>query len=144
MGLKILYRHDNVLISQRKFTSDLLKEFDVLDYKATTSPLDYSEKLKSTDGKLLSNPTHSRQLVGKLNFLTNTRMDLAYSVQHLSQFMQTPRATFESNLSRIKILKTRPYNGIFISNKPDLTISAFCDSDWVVCPDSRKSVSGYF
>ncbi|XP_049342680.1 uncharacterized mitochondrial protein AtMg00810-like [Solanum verrucosum] len=33
--------------------------------------------------------------------------------------------------------------GIFISNKPDLTITAYCDLDWAACPDSRKSVSGY-
>ncbi|XP_049410378.1 GDSL esterase/lipase 4-like, partial [Solanum stenotomum] len=33
--------------------------------------------------------------------------------------------------------------GIFISNKPDLTITAYCDSDWTACPNSKKSVSGY-
>ncbi|WMV45286.1 hypothetical protein MTR67_038671 [Solanum verrucosum] len=40
-------------------------------------------------------------------------------------------------------LKHDPTMGIFISNKPDLTINAYCDSDWAACPDSRKSVSGY-
>jgi len=144
LGLEILYRHDGALISQTKFTSDLLKEFDVLNCKVTTSPLDYTEKLKATDGKLLSDPTHYRKLVGKLNFLTNTRMDIAYSVQHLSQFMQTPREPhLRAAYHVLRYLKQDPTMGIFILNKPDLTISAYCDSDWAACPDSRKSVSGY-
>ena len=91
LGLEILYRHDGVIVSQRKFTSDLLKDFDMLSCKTTSSPLDYTEKLKATDGKLLTDPTQYRKLIGKLNFLTNTRMDISYSVQHLSQFMQSPR-----------------------------------------------------
>ncbi|XP_015168453.1 uncharacterized mitochondrial protein AtMg00810-like [Solanum tuberosum] len=115
-----------------------------MDYKATTSPLDSSEKLKATDGKLLTDPTHYRKLVGKLNFLTNTRMDIAYSVQHLSQFMQSPREPhLKAAYHVLRYLKQDPTLGIFISNKPDLTVTAYCDSDWATCPDSRKSVSGY-
>ncbi|XP_015161264.1 uncharacterized mitochondrial protein AtMg00810-like [Solanum tuberosum] len=144
LGLEILYRHDGALISQTKFTSDLLKEFDVLNCKVTTSPLDYTEKLKATDGKLLPDPTYYRKLVGKLNFLTNTRTDIAYSVQHLSQFMQTPREPhLKASYHVLRYLKQDPTLGIFISNKPDLTVSAYCDSDWAACPDSKKFVSGY-
>jgi len=50
LGLEILYRQDGILISQRKFTLDLLKEFDSLSYKTTTSPLDSNEKLRLTEG----------------------------------------------------------------------------------------------
>ncbi|XP_015160875.1 uncharacterized mitochondrial protein AtMg00240-like [Solanum tuberosum] len=142
-GLEIVYRHDGVLISQRKFTSDLLKDFDVLSYKATTSPLDCTEKLTATNGKLLTDSTQYRKLVGKLNVLTNTRMDI-YSVQHLSQFMQSPREPhLKAAYNVLRCLKQDLTMGIFISNKPDLTISAYCDSDWAACPNSRKFVSGY-
>ncbi|XP_075084699.1 uncharacterized protein LOC142167958 [Nicotiana tabacum] len=33
--------------------------------------------------------------------------------------------------------------GIFFSNGTDCSISAYCDSDWAACPDSRRSVTGY-
>ena len=144
LGLEILYRQDGVLISQRKFTLDLLKEFDSMHYKPTTSPLDSTEKLKLTEGTLLSDPTHYRKLVGELNFLTNTRMDIAYRVQHLSQVMQSPREPhFKAAYHVLRYLQRDPNLGVFISNKFYLTINAFCDSDWASCPDSRKSVSGY-
>lgn len=43
LGLKILYRHDDILISQRKFVLDLLKEFNSMSYKTATSLLDSNE-----------------------------------------------------------------------------------------------------
>uniref|UniRef100_A0A3Q7F2Z3 Reverse transcriptase Ty1/copia-type domain-containing protein n=1 Tax=Solanum lycopersicum TaxID=4081 RepID=A0A3Q7F2Z3_SOLLC len=93
LGLEILYRQNDALISQRRFTTNLLKEFDVMDCKVTNSPLDSTEKLTAADGKLLSDPTHYMNLIGNLNFLTNTRINISFSVQHLSQFMQSPRDT---------------------------------------------------
>ena len=58
LGLEILYRQDGGLISQRKFTFDLLKEFNSMHDRPTTSPLDSTEKLKFTEGTLLSDSTH--------------------------------------------------------------------------------------
>lgn len=139
-----MYRQDGVLITQRKFTADLLKEYDTIGYRPTTSPLDTNEKLKATEGELLSDPAQYRKLVGKLNFLTHIRMDLAYSVQHLSQFMQSPREPhLKVAYHVLRYLKQDRTLGIFISNKPDLNVSEFCDSDWAACPYSRRSISGY-
>nr|XP_016475727.1 PREDICTED: uncharacterized mitochondrial protein AtMg00810-like [Nicotiana tabacum] len=126
LGLKILYKGDGVLICQRKFTMDLLKE------------------LSKDEGTLLPNPGCYKKLVEKLNFLTNTRLGIAYSVQHLSQFMQAPREPHLKVVVHVlRYLKKDPTLGIFLSNDPSYNVSAYCDSDWAACPDSRKSVSGY-
>ena len=78
LGLEILYKDDGVIISQRKFVHDLLKEFHCDNLTPMISPLDPNAKLKAHEGKLLSDPTLYRKLVGKLNFLTHTRLDIAY------------------------------------------------------------------
>ena len=108
------------------------------------SPLDPSVKLKAKEGKVLSDGTYYTKLVGKLNFLTNTRLDIAFSVQHLSQFMQDPREPhLQVAFHLLRYLKYDPTLGLFLSKDVDFTIKGYCDSDWASCPDSRKSVSGF-
>ncbi|XP_019256443.1 PREDICTED: uncharacterized protein LOC109234851 [Nicotiana attenuata] len=144
LGLEVFYKDDGVLISQRKFAIDLLKEYDCLGCTTVSSPLDCTIKLKATEGSLLTDPTYYRKLVGKLNFLINTRLDITYSMKHLSQFMQSPREPhLKATILVLRYLNVNPTLDILLSNRPDCTLKAYCDSDWVVCPDSRRSVSGY-
>ncbi|XP_015166295.1 uncharacterized mitochondrial protein AtMg00810-like [Solanum tuberosum] len=144
LGLEILYKDSGVIISQRKFTIDLLHEFDCSDCKSVSSPLESTVKLKAGEGILLTDPTYYRKLVGKLNFLTNTRMDIAFSVQYLSQFLQNPREPhLKVAYHVLRYLKNDPCLGIHLSNNADCSITTYCDSDWAACPDTRKSVSGY-
>lgn len=144
LGLEVQYTEKGVLISQRKFTIDLLKEFGCIDCPSMTSPMDPFVKLKADEGASLPDPSYYRKLIGKLNFLTNTRLDIAYSVQHLSQFMQSPREPhLKATYHILRYLKSDPYLGIFLNNTADYGVKAFCDSDWATCSQSRKLVSGY-
>lgn len=92
----------------------------------------------------LSNPTVYRSLVGKHNFLTHTRPDLSYCVQTLSQHMQTPT---ESHLQAIKhilgYLSNTLGQGILLKGTDTITLKAYSDSYWAVCPDTRRSISGF-
>ncbi|XP_019253844.1 PREDICTED: uncharacterized protein LOC109232531 [Nicotiana attenuata] len=131
LGLEILYKDDGAIISQRKFVIDLLKEYNCLSRSSLSSPLDPNVKLKAKEGAPLSDPSCYRKLVGKLNFLTNTRLDIAFSVQHLSQFMQDPREPhLKAAYHLLRYLKADPSLGVFFSKNVDYTVRAYCDSDW--------------
>ena len=83
-----------------------------------TSPLDAAVKLHAKEGTHLTEPLFYRQLIGKLNFITNTRIDISYSVQHLSQFMQDPREPHLQEVFHIlRYLKTNPTLRIFMSKE---------------------------
>ncbi|XP_019251221.1 PREDICTED: uncharacterized protein LOC109230150 [Nicotiana attenuata] len=115
-----------------------------MDYNNFTSPLDPTVKLRAKEGEVLTDPTYYRKLVGKLNFLTNTRLDIAHSVQNLSHFMDDPRKPhLKAAFHLLRYLKGDPTLEIFMSKDADYTNKAYCDSDWETCPYSRKSVSGY-
>ncbi|XP_019230719.1 PREDICTED: uncharacterized protein LOC109211623 [Nicotiana attenuata] len=144
LGLAILYKLDGIVISQIKFVLDLLKEYECLHYPALTSPIDPIVKLKAKEGAPLSDHTFYRKLVGKLNFLTNTRLDIAYGVQHFSQFLQDPREPhLQAAYHMLRYLKKDLTLGLYFSNADNLSLVAYCDSDWAACPDSRRSVYGY-
>ncbi|XP_070050207.1 uncharacterized protein [Nicotiana tomentosiformis] len=84
-------------------------------------------------------------IVGKPNFLQHTRHDIAFSVQHLSQFLQAPQVPHMLAVIHVlRYLSVAPAMGILLSPGVDFTLKAYSDSDWAACAMSRKSVSGYF
>ncbi|XP_019227851.1 PREDICTED: uncharacterized protein LOC109209119 [Nicotiana attenuata] len=121
LGLEVMYKDDGVIISQRKFVLDMLKEHNCLDYKPSSSPLDPTMKLKAKEGTILQDPTYYRKL-----------------------FMQEPREPhLKVVFHLLRYLKSDPTLGIFMSKDTDCTVKAYCDSDWASCPDSRRSITGY-
>lgn len=68
IGMEVLYKEYGVLISQGKFTMDLIKKFECTQYTNLSSPLDPSAKLKVDESLLLPDPSNYRKLIGKLIF----------------------------------------------------------------------------
>ena len=92
----------------------------------------------------MDNPSFYRKRVGKLDFLTNTSPNLSFSVQNLSQFMQAPHvAHYQVLLHVLRYLKRQSDLAILLHKNSDLTLEAYCDSDWAACSLTRRSVSGY-
>ena len=54
-------------------------------------PIEMNHKLALALGKPLSNPTQYRRLIGRLIYLTITRLELSYAVHILAQFMEDPK-----------------------------------------------------
>ncbi|XP_059285937.1 uncharacterized protein LOC132039480 [Lycium ferocissimum] len=103
-------------------------------------PLKLHETLKAAVGDPLPNPQTYRSLIGKLNFPTHTRPDLAFVVQHLSQFMQLPCIPhMKAALHVLRYLKGTSKYGLFLNNCSDLSLKVFCDCDWGACPDKKVS-----
>jgi len=93
LGLQVQSTSQGIILSQHKFTKDLLRDCGFPIKRTVSTPLPLHCKLSPDEGVLLDDPSHYRALVGKLNFLTNTRPDISFAVQTLSQFLQSPRTS---------------------------------------------------
>lgn len=69
------------------------------------------------------------ECIGKLNFLTNTRLDLSYTVQTLSQLMQQPRSShWEALMHVLNYINTTCGQVIVLKGDDKLILQAFSDS----------------
>ncbi|XP_047253013.1 secreted RxLR effector protein 161-like [Capsicum annuum] len=124
---------------------DLLKEFDVTFMQPVSSPLDPIVELSLNDGDAIPNPMVYRNILGKLNYLTHTRPDLAFTVQHLRHFMKDPRVPhLTSTLHVLRYLSKEPGLGLFLNASSSFEFLSFCNSVWGTCPNLRKSISGFY
>lgn len=93
---------------------------------------------------LIPNVSIYQRLLGRLLYLTNTRPDIMFAVQHLSQFMHRPKNShLEAAIWVVRYIRKSPGQGILLSAASKLQMVSFCDSDWASCPMSRRSVTGF-
>ena len=92
LGMEIACSSSGIHLCQRKYTLDILSDSGMLGCRPNVTPMDYSTKLQATAGTPLSTEASSsyRRLIGRLIYLTNTRPDITYAVQQLSQYMSNP------------------------------------------------------
>jgi hypothetical protein len=108
------------------------------------TPLEVNVKYHRDDGDLLPNPLLYRQLVGSLNYLTITRLDISFVVPQVSQFMHSPRHLHLAVVCYItRYLKESSHRGLFFPTGIAPKLSAYSDADWAGCPDTRRSVTGW-
>lgn len=144
LGIEVGYYDNGITLSQQKFTRELLKDCPFVLPRRASTPLPLNLKLTADSGTLFKDPELYRSYVGKLNYLTNTRPDLSYAVQVLSQFLQSPRIPhFEALLHTLQYVSTSPNNGILLCASDSLVLQAYSDSDWASCPMTRRSITGY-
>ncbi|KAL0541043.1 hypothetical protein IC582_021073 [Cucumis melo] len=144
LGLEVSRRSDGYLLSQDKYASDLLARSGITDSNIASTPLDPNVHLTPYDGVLLENVSLYRQLVGSLIYLTVTRLDIAYAVHIVSQFMAAPRTIHFTTVLRIlRYIKETLGHGLQFSSQSSLVLSGYSDADWVGDPTDRRSTTGY-
>ena len=76
-------------------------------------------------------PERYRRLIGKLNYLTITHLDIVYSVNVVSQYMSSPIVDHWVVIEHIlSYLKGATGRGILYSNHGHNRLECFTDADW--------------
>lgn len=145
LGIEVARSSEGFVLSQRKYTLDILEESGLQGSRPSYSPMEQNLKLQKDDDSPLANATQYRRLIGRLLYLTVTRPDIVYSVNQLSQFLSNPHQShFDAAIRILRYLKMTPGQGLFLPANGSLNLEAYCDADWGGCAFTRRSKTGYF
>eukprot|EP00253_Pinus_taeda_P017588 PITA_17588 len=91
LGLEVWQEEGHFFLGQGKYIVDILNRFHMEDCRPMSTPMITNwKKLHASDSELVD-PTLYRQLIGSLTYLVNTRPDICFAVNTMSQFMCEPR-----------------------------------------------------
>ncbi|KAH0776471.1 hypothetical protein KY290_007882 [Solanum tuberosum] len=102
------------------------------------------ELLNLSDGTQLTNDRRYRQVLGRLQYLSFTRSDLAYAVNKLSQFMQAPSDLHWKAVKHIlRYLCGTIHFSLHVTPIDDFNLHVYSNADWGGDITDRDSTSSY-
>ncbi|XP_048504111.1 uncharacterized mitochondrial protein AtMg00810-like [Beta vulgaris subsp. vulgaris] len=144
LGIEVDRSNQGFFLSQKKYATDLVKEYGMHKARPVRLPLEANIKLTADLGDPLPHLTEYQRLVGRLIYLTITRPDITYAVHILSQFMHKPTTVHMQAAKRVlRYINNSPGQGILLASHSGAQLTAYCDSDWAGCPMTRRSTTGF-
>ena len=131
LGLEVWQYPDEIFLNQGKYTIEMLKRFGMLDCKAMTTPMTTSLKLLNDDTSEFVDATLYRQIIGSLMYLTNTRPDICFAVNTLSQYIVNPKHIHLIGAKHVmRYLKGTLDYGLRYTPSGEIKLHGYADSDW--------------
>ncbi|XP_038887248.1 uncharacterized mitochondrial protein AtMg00810-like [Benincasa hispida] len=144
LGIQLHHLEAGFVINQAKYIEDLLSKLNLFDLNPALTPCTMGKKLSATDGVPLLDPYIYRSTIGALQYLTRTRPDIAYIVNHLSKFLKAPTDIHWQATKRVLMYVSGiRYFGLLFEPSTNLDITAFSNADWASNIDDRCSVATY-
>ncbi|KAM0050514.1 putative RNA-directed DNA polymerase [Helianthus debilis subsp. tardiflorus] len=118
LGIEVAKTKDGLVLSQRKYILDILKDSGMLGCRPSAFPFEQGTKLDKGEKEAHVDATQYRRLVGRFLYLQATRPDVTYAVNVLSQFVADPRKNHLEATNRVlRYLKGTPGQGFFFHAK---------------------------
>nr|CAD1837078.1 unnamed protein product [Ananas comosus var. bracteatus] len=115
LGIEARSNPDGLYLTQSKYILDILSRNSMPDCKPIASP-----------------------------YITLTRLDIAYAMNQVCQFMHQPSKVHWMAVKRIlRYLKGTITHGLLLRPGASHTLHGFSDADWAGNPDDQRFVSGF-
>ncbi|XP_017970473.1 PREDICTED: uncharacterized mitochondrial protein AtMg00810-like [Theobroma cacao] len=130
LGVEITYLLDGLLLSQQKYIRDLLSQTNMAVSKSCYTPMATSPPLSKSLRDPFKDAELYRKIVGALQCITLTRLDVAFSVNELCQFMHCPTIVhWKAVKCLLRYLKHTSVYGLFFVKNSSPLLQCFTDSD---------------
>jgi hypothetical protein len=147
LGIEFVKCSRGLMMHQKKYASEILKRFDMIDCNHAITPSEPRLQLSKCEDEDNVDSTKFRSLIGSLRYLCNTRPDLVYSVGIVSRFMDKPKVSHLAAVKRILryVKGTVDYGILFPSCDvgKKYKLIGYTDASWCSDVDDRRSTAGY-
>ena len=150
LGILFTWRKDGTIrLDQESYAHQILEEFGMADCNPASISISPSVKLNSEDSPRLGRSEHKlfQRLIGRLIFLViATRLDIAFAVNQLSQYLAEPRQIHLGAAKHIlRYIKGTITFGLTFSTKGRLIgLSAYADSVYANSTKGRSTTGFIF
>lgn len=99
LGVEVIKTKAGLQLSQQKYIEDILTDLNMKDCKGVPTPMIPSTTLQKDDKPIIG--SLFIKIIGKLHYLSFTRLDIAFVVSELSQAMHNPLMSHWVALKRV-------------------------------------------
>jgi hypothetical protein len=143
LGIEVWQSPKKIFLNQGKYKVEILKIFDMLECKSTNTPMETNLKLMDDTCSKLVDATMYIQIIGSLMYLMNTRPNIFFVVNNLSQYLVEPKCVHLVDEKHVmRYLKGMLDYGLYYSGHHAFGLYGYTDSDWVGSDSDRKITSG--
>jgi hypothetical protein len=115
----------------------------MMDCKAMPTSMVTNLKLLSDTSLEIVDATSYREMIGLLMYLTNTRPDICFAVNTLSQYMVELRSVhLVASKHAMRYMNGTIDYGLGYASDCEISLQGFTDSDWADSVADWKSTSG--
>nr|GFB53292.1 hypothetical protein [Tanacetum cinerariifolium] len=143
LGLQISQSPRGIFINQYKYALESLKKYGFESCDPMDTPMIEKSKLdEDKEGKAVD-PSHYRCMIGTLLYLTASSPDLQFGICMCARFQARPTKKHVHAVKRIfQYLRGTVYRGLWYPKDSSVALTAFADTDYAGCQDTRRSTSG--
>ncbi|XP_070049280.1 uncharacterized mitochondrial protein AtMg00810-like [Nicotiana tomentosiformis] len=127
LGIEFSRSQEGIVMCQRKYALELVSELGLAGAKPTATPLEFNYKITSIE--------FDKQ-VSDVRSTVDKELEDKGGYQGLVSHMEATQRV-------VRYIKTAPGLGLFMLAKVSKSLTAYCDSDWGACVESRRSVTCY-
>jgi hypothetical protein len=144
LGFQVKQLREGTFISQKKYTLDMLKKFnmDKSKVKVAKTPMPTNEQLGLCEDEKDVDQKVYRSMVGFLLYLCASSPDTSLSVGLCARYQAAPKESHLMVVKRIlRYLAHTPCLGLWYPKGATFSLVGYSDSDWAGDKVDRKSSS---
>ncbi|GJW98090.1 putative ribonuclease H-like domain-containing protein [Tanacetum coccineum] len=131
------------VISQDKYVADILKKFNFVTVKTTSTPVEPNKALVKDEEAEDVDVHLYRSMIGSLMYLTASRPNITFAVYTCARIQVTPKISHLHALKRIfRYIKGQPNLGLWYPRDSPFDLEVFFYSDYARASLDRKSTTG--